>query len=156
MGHLAHYLLGRGYRVISTSRDAQICNLRRLEKLGIVNLVEMLSLPPIDFRSVLKVVTAKVPVEIYNLAGQTSVGLSFEQPVECMESFAAGTLNFLESLRYLESSSRFFSVGSSECCGDTNGSAANESSAFRPRSPYAVAESPAFWQVAKYREAYGI
>lgn len=109
-----------------------------------------------DFRSVLKTLTVTVPEEIYNLAGQTSVGLSFEQPVECMESIAGGTLNFLESLRYLGLPSRFFSAGSSECFGDTGPEAANEASAFQPRSPYAVAKSAAFWQVANYREAYGI
>jgi GDPmannose 4,6-dehydratase len=154
--YLSHYLLKRGYRVVGTSRDAQNCDIHRLEKLGIHADVEMISLAPNDFRSVLKVLSGVSPDEIYNLAGQTSVGLSFEQPVECMESIAGGTLNFLEVIRYLNTSCRFFSAGSTECFGDTNGVPANETTAFHPRSPYGVAKSTSFWQVANYREAYGI
>lgn len=154
--YLACYLLGKGYEVMGTSRDAQACNTSRLERLGILQDVDLLSLAPNDFRSVLKTLTVTVPDEIYNLAGQTSVGLSFEQPVECMESIAGGTLNFLEALRYLGLGSRFFSAGSSECFGDTGTQPASETSAFHPRSPYAVAKSTAFWQVANYRDAYGI
>ncbi|QNJ16014.1 NAD dependent epimerase/dehydratase family protein [Synechococcus sp. A18-40] len=154
--YLARYLLSHGYRVVGTSRDAQACNTSRLERLGILKDVELLSLAPNDFRSVLKTITVVCPDEVYNLAGQSSVGLSFEQPVECMESIASGTLNFLEALRYLGSGCRFFSAGSSECFGDTGALPANETSSFRPRSPYAVAKCTAFWQVANYREAYGI
>lgn len=116
----------------------------------------MISLAPNDFRSVLKALSGLQPTEIYNLAGQTSVGLSFEQPVECMESIAGGTLNFLEVLRYLGMPSRLFSAGSTECFGNTNGEKANEQTAFQPRSPYAVAKSTAFWQVANYRQSYGL
>ncbi len=154
--YLASHLLDSGYKVIGTSRDAQSCNTSRLERLGIQHDVELLSLAPNDFRSVLKTLTSTAPDEIYNLAGQTSVGLSFEQPVECMESIAGGTLNFLEAMRYLGIGSRFFSAGSSECFGDTGTKSANETSAFHPRSPYGVAKSTAFWQVASYRDAYGI
>jgi len=154
--YLAHLLLARGYRVVGTSRDAQMANLSRLERLGIATEVEMLSLAPNDFRSVLKVVSTVQPDEIYNLAGQTSVGLSFEQPVECMESIAGGTLTLLEVIRYLGGSIRLFTAGSSECFGDTGQQAATEATPFQPRSPYAVAKSTAFWQVANYREAYGV
>ena len=154
--YLARHLLGLGYEVVGTSRDSSSCNSSRLERLSIHRDVELVSLAPNDFRSVLKTLTSIVPDEIYNLAGQTSVGLSFEQPVECMESIAGGTLNFLEALRYLGLASRFFSAGSSECFGDTGAQSANEISPFCPRSPYAVAKSTAFWQVASYRDAYGL
>jgi len=154
--YLASHLLHHGYKVIGTSRDSSSCDTSRLERLAIHRDVELISLAPNDFRSVLKTLTSTIPDEIYNLAGQTSVGLSFEQPVECMESIAGGTLNFLEVLRYLGLGSRFFSAGSSECFGDTGTQPANEASAFRPRSPYAVAKSTAFWQVASYRDAYGL
>ncbi len=115
-----------------------------------------MSLAPNDFRSVLKVVSGVKPDEIYNLAGQTSVGLSFEQPVECMESIAGGTLNLLEVIRYLGAPMRLFNAGSSECFGDTGREPANEDTPFKPRSPYAVAKATAFWQVTNYREAYGL
>ena len=133
--YLARHLLGLGYTVVGTSRDSSSCNSSRLERLSIHRDVELVSLAPNDFRSVLKTLTSTAPDEIYNLAGQTSVGLSFEQPVECMESIAGGTLNFLEALRYLGLASRFFSAGSSECFGDTGSRSANETSPFCPRSP---------------------
>jgi GDPmannose 4,6-dehydratase len=154
--YLARHLLMCGYRVIGSSRDAQTCDTSRLVRLGIRDDVELVSLALNDFRSVLKVLTTVEPHEIYNLAGQTSVGLSFEQPVECMESIAGGTLNFLEVLRYLNVETRLFSAGSSECFGNTKGKPADESTAFHPQSPYAVAKSTSFWQVANYREAYGL
>ena len=109
-----------------------------------------------DFRSTLQVLTKVQPNEIYNLAGQSSVGLSFEQPVETLESIAVGTLNLLEAIRFLKLPIRFYNAASSECFGDTGGQSANESSPFRPRSPYAVAKSTAFWEVANYRDAYGL
>jgi GDPmannose 4,6-dehydratase len=96
------------------------------------------------------------PDEVYNLAGQSSVGLSFEQPVETMESISIGTLNLLEAIRFSGQPIRFYNAGSSECFGDTNGEAADEKTAFAPRSPYAVAKSAAFWEVANYREAYNL
>lgn len=154
--YLAHLLLSKGYRVVGTSRDALMANTSRLERLAIANDVEVVSLAPNDFRSVLKVVSGVAPDEVYNLAGQTSVGLSFEQPVECMESIAGGTLNLLEVVRYLGASVRLFNAGSSECFGDTGQEPANEDSPFRPRSPYGVAKATAFWQVSNYREAYGL
>ena len=154
--YLAHHLLSQGYRVVGTSRDAQMCDQSRLEKLGIAADVELVSLAPNDFRSVLKVVSSAQPEEMYNLAGQTSVGLSFDQPVECMESISVATLNLLEVIRYLGGGIRFFSAGSSECFGQIGDEPATEVTPMRPRSPYAVAKAAAFWQVATYREAYGM
>ena len=124
--------------------------------LGIVDDVEIISLALNDYDSLLMAISSLLPDEVYNLAGQTSVGLSFDQPFECMESIAGATLNFLEVLRELGAPTRFFSAGSSECFGDTQQSPASETTAFHPRSPYAVAKSASFWQVANYREAYGI
>jgi GDPmannose 4,6-dehydratase len=110
----------------------------------------------IDFRSVMQTILQIEPEEIYNLAGQTSVGLSFLQPVETLESISIGTLNILEVLRFHKLPIKFYNACSSECFGDTGGRAANEETQFRPRSPYAVAKSAAFWQVANYREAYSL
>lgn len=154
--YLAHHLLGLGYRVVGTSRDAQMCDTTRLQRLGVVDDIEIVSLAPNDFRSVLKVVSGTGPDEIYNLAGQTSVGLSFEQPVECMESISVATLNLLEVIRYLGEGIRFFSAGSSECFGDSGETPATEETPLHPRSPYAVAKAASFWQVSTYREAYGM
>lgn len=96
------------------------------------------------------------PDEVYNLAGQSSVGLSFEQPVETLESISVGTLNLLEAIRFSGLPIRSYNAGSSECFGDTGTLAADEETPFRPRSPYGVAKAAAFWQVANYREAYNL
>ena len=84
------------------------------------------------------------------------MGCSFEQPVETLESISIGILNLLESVRFLNCGIRLYNAGSSECFGDTGDIPANEQTPFRPRSPYAVAKAAAFWQVANYREAYGL
>jgi GDPmannose 4,6-dehydratase len=154
--YLARLLLDKGYEVFGTSRDAQIGGFANLVRTRVRDRVRLESMAPNDFRSVLNAVRKTDPDEIYNLAGQSSVGLSFEQPVETLDSFAVGTINLLEAIRFLDKPIRFYSAGSSECFGDTAGRAANEETPFRPRSPYAVAKSTAHWLVANYREAYGL
>jgi GDPmannose 4,6-dehydratase len=125
-----------------------------LDRLGIRRRVEVTSMALNDFRSVLQVLARVVPQEIYNLGGQSSVGLSFEQPVETLESISIGTLNLLEALRFLGSTARLYSAGSSECFGDTGTARASETTPMRPRSPYAVAKVCAHNLVSSYREAY--
>ena len=154
--YLAQLLLSKGYRVIGTARDAQMSSFANLVHLGIRSQVTVVSMAINDFRSVLQVMSRHVPAEVYNLAGQSSVGLSFEQPVETLESISIGTLNLLEVIRYLDRNIRFYNAGSGECFGDTGEAPADENTPFRPRSPYAVAKAAAFWQVANYREAYGL
>ncbi len=154
--YLAKLLLSKGYIVYGTSRDAQVSSFRNLDYLNIREQIQLESTALNDFRSVLQVLFKTQPDEIYNLAGQTSVGLSFEQPVETLESIAIGTLNILEAIRFIDRPIRFYNAASSEIFGDINGAAANESTPFSPRSPYAVAKATAFWEVANYREAYGI
>ncbi|MGE5658361.1 MAG: GDP-mannose 4,6-dehydratase [Actinomycetota bacterium] len=154
--YLAKLLLNKGYVVCGTSRDAQISEFRNLFRLGIREQVKLESMSLNDFRSVLQVLAKVQPDEVYNLAGQSSVGLSFEQPVETLESIATGTLNLLEAIRFTGSQVKLYNASSSECFGDTGGQAADESTPFRPRSPYAVAKATAFWEVANYREAYNL
>lgn len=154
--YLAQLLLKKGYTICGTSRDAQASSFGNLIRLGIKDQVKLESASLNDFRSVLQVLLKIQPDEVYNLAGQSSVGLSFEQPVETLESIATGTLNLLEAIRFTGEPIRFYNAGSSECFGDIGDCAADENTPFRPRSPYAVAKSAAFWEVANYREAYGI
>ncbi|MEH1902560.1 MAG: GDP-mannose 4,6-dehydratase [Nostoc sp.] len=154
--YLAQLLLNQGYTVCGSSRDAQISSFRNLVYLAIRDQVKLESMALNDFRSVLQVLTKIQPDEIYNLAGQSSVGLSFEQPVETLESITTGTLNLLEAIRFLGVPIKLYNAGSSECFGDTGHTAADETTPFRPRSPYAVAKAAAFWEVANYREAYGL
>jgi GDPmannose 4,6-dehydratase len=152
--YLSKLLLDKGYRVHGASRDAQMSRFENLHRLGIADRVQCESVNVTDFRSVLQTLDKVQPDEVYNLAGQSSVGLSFEQPVETLESISVGTLNLLEAIRFTKRAIRFYNAGSSECFGDTGADGADETTAFRPRSPYAVAKAAAFWQVANYREAY--
>lgn len=154
--YLAQLLLGKGYEVIGTSRDAERSDFANLERLGVRSEVTLRSMSLADFRSVFATVAAVEPDEIYNLAGQSSVGLSFEQPVETMESISLGVLNLLEVVRFTGARARLYNASSSECFGDTGTTPANEDTPFRPRSPYAVAKSAAHWAVANYRESYGL
>ena len=154
--YLAQLLLSKGYKVIGTSRDAEASTFSNLDKLGIKSQITLCSMSLNDFRSVLQVIAKYEPVEIYNLAGQTSVGLSFSQPVETMESISAGVLNLLEAVRFTNKKIRVYNAGSGEAFGDTGDEPANEETPFRPRSPYAVAKAAGFWQVANYREAYDL
>jgi GDPmannose 4,6-dehydratase len=154
--YLSRLLIDKGYRVVGTSRDAQVSTFLNLVTLGIRNQVITESLAVNDFRSVINVLKKVQPDDIYNLGGQSSVGLSFDQPLETFESIGIGTLNLLEGVRFLELSSRIYNAGSSECFGNTSGKAADESTPFRPRSPYAMAKSAAHWAVTNYREAYGL
>ena len=154
--YLSKLLLSKGYEVYGTSRDAQMSSFKNLKYLDIYNSINLKSMSLNDFRSVLQILIKVEPDEVYNLAGQSSVGLSFEQPVETLESISVGTLNLLEAIRFTGKEIKFYNAGSSECFGDIGENAADENTPFRPRSPYAVAKSAAFWEVANYREAYGL
>lgn len=154
---LAQLLLSKGYIVVGTARDAQMSTFKNLKFLDIFDRIKTVSMSLVDFRSVIHVLSNIMPDEIYNLAGQSSVGLSFEQPAETLESHAIGTLNLLESIRFLKKPMRFYNACSGECFGNMEiGFAATELTAFRPKSPYAVAKSAAFWEVANYRDSYDI
>jgi len=154
--YLAKLLLEKGYQVWGTSRDAQISSFKNLERLSLRKEVQLASVALNDFRSVIQVLFKVQPDEVYNLGGQSSVSLSFEQPMETQESIYLGTLNLLEAIRFTGRGIKLYNASSSECFGDLGGAAATEETPFRPRSPYAVAKSAAFWQVANYREAYNI
>jgi GDPmannose 4,6-dehydratase len=154
--YLADLLLAKGYEVWGTSRDAQISEFRNLADLELSQRVTLCSMAPNDFRSVLNVLVKCKPDEVYFLAGQSSVGLSFEQPVETLESITVGTLNMLEAIRFVSIGIKLYHASSSECFGDVGMQAANESTSFAPRSPYAVAKASAHWMITNYREAYGL
>jgi len=153
---LARLLLDKGYKVVGTARDAQISHFGNLTYLGIREGVETVSMSLTDFRSVIQVLDRVRPDEVYNLAGQSSVGLSFQQPVETLESHATGTLNLLEAIRFMGRPMRLYNACSGECFGDTDNMPADENTPFRPRSPYAVAKATSFWEIANYRDAYGL
>lgn len=154
--YLARLLLSKGYEVWGTSREAEVTKFENLNALNILKKVKTCSMKPEIFNNVLEVFSAIRPHEIYNLAGQSSVGLSFEKPLETMTSIATSTLNQLEAIRQIDRSMRFFSASSSECFGNTGECAANEKTAFHPESPYGVAKATATWYVSVYRKSYDL
>jgi GDPmannose 4,6-dehydratase len=154
--YLSQFLLNKGYAVFGGSRDPDNNTFEKISRLEIRDKVTIKSISLSDFRSVLQAIYEIKPDEIYNLGGQSSVGLSFELPIETFESITVGTLNILEAIRFLNQPIKFYNACSSECFGDLKGSPADEKALFSPRSPYAVAKSAAYWQVNNYREAYGI
>jgi GDPmannose 4,6-dehydratase len=154
--YLAHLLLERGYVVHGTSRDREMSNFINLSRLGVREKVFLHSAVPSDFRSVLQVISRVQPTRIYNLASQASVGLSFDEPMETLDSIIGGTLNMLEAMRTFGRDIRFYNASSSECFGNTVANKADEETAFRPRSPYGVGKAAAHWAVANYREAYNL
>jgi GDPmannose 4,6-dehydratase len=153
--YLAKFLLEKGYEVHGTSRDHEVSSFSNLVKLGIRDRVKTMSMVTSDFRSVLTALQKAEADEVYNLAGQTSVGMSFEYPVETFDSILIGTMNLLECLRLLRHPSRFYNAGSSEVFGNTK-KPATETTPFYPRSPYAAAKAAAQYAVTNYREAYGL
>jgi GDPmannose 4,6-dehydratase len=153
---LSQLLLAKGVEVHGSSRDAQMHEFKGLKTLGIKDRVILHSLNTRDFRNILEILNKVKPDEIYNLSGQSSVGLSFEQPVETFESIAMATLNLLEAIRFSGREVKFYNAGSSECFGETPEEGANEETALNPVSPYATAKAASYWQVANYRKSYGL
>ena len=154
--YLAQFLLAKGYEVIGTSRDAQSARFDNLVRLGLRERIAIESMSPTDFRSVVEVLSKSTPDEVYNLSGQSSVGLSFAQPVDTVNGIVNATVTLLEVIRFLGKPIRLYNAGSSECFGEVEGDIADEVTPFRPRSPYGAAKAAAHFMVANYREGYGI
>jgi GDPmannose 4,6-dehydratase len=153
--YLARLLSERGYEVHGTSRHPDAAGCFRLDALGVREHVHMHTMAPASRESVLRAVAKIRPDEIYYLAGQSSVAMSFQQPGDTIASIAGGTLNVLEAVLALELPARLFFAGSGDCFGDTP-MPASETSPMRPRSPYGAAKSLALGHVQHYRQHYGL
>jgi GDPmannose 4,6-dehydratase len=154
--YLARFLLGKGYSIFGTSRNANEPTSGNLKRLGISQFVTILMMNPEDIKSVRETLDICCPDEIYNLAGQSSVGLSFKKPRETVDSIVIATLNLLEACRLSSKKPRLYQAGSSECFGNTLGIPATEKTPFSPTSPYGVAKVSAFWLVDNYRNSYDL
>lgn len=154
--YLAHYLLKKGHDVIGSSRDPESSDRSRLKALSIDGKIKLIAIAPSDYRSILDSVLKHKPDQIYHLAGQTSVGLSYAQPFEAFESICISTLNFLEVIRTINPDIRFFNAGSSEAFGGSEHQPVTEGAPMRPVSPYGVAKAAASTIAAVYRESYGL
>ena len=155
--YLSKILLENGYKVFGTSRDVITANKAKLERLGIQNDVEVITTSLNQFRSVIMTLDKTKPDLVFHLAGQTSVGLSFELPYESVESILISTLNILEAIKLFNKRIKLFLPCSSDCFGTTTkNNPANETTPFDPKSPYAVAKASSYWLAKTYREAYGL
>ena len=152
---LTHHLLGLGYKVVGSTRGLDAQPTTRLAEAGVLERIELVTLDPTDPVAVAGLVRELRPQEIYNLAGQSSVGSSFDAPLETVESVTRGTLALLEAVRSCAPDARLFNTGSSECFGDT-AVPATETSPFFPRSPYGAAKAAGMHLVSVYRAAYGL
>jgi len=153
---LAKLLLEKKYRVIGVSRNIQAASFHNLDRLNIRDKIELISSSIDDFRNVIEVMNYHKPDEVYNLAGQSSVALSFDEPFKTFESISIANLNLLEVIRILKIPVKLYNAGSGDCFGNINGQSADENTPLRPRSPYGVAKAAAYWQISNYREAYNL
>ena len=152
---LARHLLGLGYQVFGTTRHLDEQPIARLAASGILDRIRLVTLDPCDSAAVARLIEGLKPQEIYNLAGQSSVGSSFQVPFETVESVTRGTLALLEAVRSAAPDAKLFNTGSSECFGNTP-MPATESTPFSPRSPYGAAKAAGMHLVSVYRAAYGL
>lgn len=149
--YLARFLLQKGYQVYGTSRKAEPDSFWRLRLLDIEKDIVIYPARLNYLGEVLKVIQTVNPDEIYQLSGQSSVALSFEQPQETMNSISAATLNVLYAIRQINQDIKLFSACSGECYGSVEFEA-DEETPFSPVSPYAVAKASVYWLVRCYRE----
>ncbi|MBY0411475.1 MAG: GDP-mannose 4,6-dehydratase [Burkholderiaceae bacterium] len=156
--YLAQLLLEKGYSVYGTYRRTSSVNFWRLAELGIeshpnLHLVEY---DLTDLGASISLVQKTQPKEIYNLAAQSFVGVSFEQPTTTAQITGLGALNLLEAIRLVDKSIRFYQASTSEMFGKVMAVPQTEDTPFYPRSPYGVAKLYAHWMTINYRESYGI
>jgi GDPmannose 4,6-dehydratase len=156
--YLARLLLNKGYRVYGTYRRTSSFSTWRLDELGIRNHPNLtLSASDItDPGSCLRIIELAQPQEVYNLAAQSFVGASFDQPAVTAQIDGIGALNLLEAIRTIDRSIRFYQASSAEMFGLVQTIPQSESTQFYPRSPYAVAKLYAHWMAINYRESYDI
>ena len=154
--YLSRKLVNRNLRVIGTSRDFSEANLMRLQRLGVENKIEHVSLSLHDTAAIRTTLAKYQPDEIYYLAGPSSVAASFREPMVSMDQIFQPVASFLEVLKDTDSSAHFFNAASTDCFGNQPGVVLDETSALQPLSPYAVAKSAAYWTVRNYRESFGV
>jgi GDPmannose 4,6-dehydratase len=156
--YLTQLLLEKGYKVYGTFRRTSSVNFWRLQELGVhghENL-ELVEFDLTDLSTCLRLLQTAKPREVYNLAAQSFVGVSFEQPVTTAEITGVGAVNLLEAIRVLDPTIRFYQASTSEMFGKVQAVPQDENTAFYPRSPYGVAKLYAHWMTVNYRESYGI
>jgi len=154
--YLANLLLNKGYKVYGTYRRSSSLNLWRLEELGILDSIELVSLELLEKSNIERVLRLVKPNEVYNLAAQSFVSMSFENPIYTVQVDAIGVLKILESIRMIDKKIKFYQASSSEMFGEMGLKKLNEKSNFHPRSPYAISKVFGHYMTINYRESYDI
>ena len=156
--YLAELLLKKGYKVYGTYRRTSSVNFWRIEELGISDNpnLELIEYDLTDLSASIRLLETTAATEIYNLAAQSFVGVSFDQPITTAEITGLGPVNLLEAIRIVNPGIRFYQASTSEMFGKVQEIPQSESTPFYPRSPYGVAKLYAHWMVINYRESYGI
>ena len=156
--YLAALLLEKGYTVFGAYRRTSSVNFWRIEELGIAGhpKLKLVEYDLTDLSSCIRLLQSSEATEVYNLAAQSFVGVSFEQPVTTAEITGIGAVNLLEAIRIVNPAVRFYQASTSEMFGKVQAIPQVESTPFYPRSPYGVAKLYAHWMTVNYRESYGI
>ncbi|EQB14340.1 GDP-mannose 4,6-dehydratase [Sphingobium lactosutens] len=156
--YLAQLLLDKGYRVFGTFRRTSSVNLWRIEELGIADhpQLRLVEYDLTDLSSSIRLLQQSEAREVYNLAAQSFVGVSFDQPLTTAQITGIGPLNLLEAIRIVDPTIRFYQASTSEMFGKVQSVPQNEQTPFWPRSPYGVSKLYAHWSTVNYRESYGI
>jgi GDPmannose 4,6-dehydratase len=154
--YLSRLLLEKGYEVHGGLRRSGVITTGRLEELGVTRDVELHDFDLAEITNIQRTLDRIAPDEIYNLAAQSFVGLSFEQPIYTSDIDGLGALRMLETLRTQGAAARFYQASTSEMFGKVQATPQDESTPFYPRSPYGVAKLFAHWATINYREAHGL
>jgi len=156
--YLAELLLAKGYTVYGTYRRTSSVNFWRMEELGVASHpnLKLVEFDLTDLSTCIRLLQTSEATEVYNLAAQSFVGVSFEQPITTAEITGVGAVNLLEAIRIVNPKVRFYQASTSEMFGKVQAIPQVESTPFYPRSPYGVAKLYAHWMTVNYRESYGI
>ena len=156
--YLAQFLLEKGYEVYGAYRRTSSLNLWRIQFLNIENHpnLHLIEFNILDAANCIRVISQIQPDEVYNLAAQSFVGVSFEQPLLTSQTTGVGAVNLLEAIRFVNPKIKFYQASTSEMFGKVQEIPQTELTRFHPRSPYGVAKLFAHWMTVNYRESYGI
>ena len=156
--YLTELLLGKGYRVYGTFRRTSSVDFWRLREVGALDHpnLRLTEFDLTDLSTCIRLLQVAKPVEVYNLAAQSFVGVSFEQPITTGEITGVGAVNLLEAIRLVDPGIRFYQASTSEMFGKVQAVPQSEETPFYPRSPYGAAKLYAHWMTVNYRESYGI
>ncbi|NUN22748.1 MAG: GDP-mannose 4,6-dehydratase [Candidatus Jettenia caeni] len=156
--YLSGFLLNKNYKVIGIVRNASVVNAKNLKYLGVYDKIVLIEANLLDLSNIIRILDKNKPDEFYNLAAQSSVSLSFEQPIGTLEFNIVSVANILEAVKIVNPEIKFYQASSSEMFGNVRKEnlPVNESFVFHPVSPYGISKAAAHWITVNYREAYGM